>query len=55
MILITKAEAAYLNSKGFKYGSDLHHTYTKHKKYYATEGMELLAMLNKYRKARLVK
>ena len=49
MILITQNEAMYLAKKGCKWQTDLHHTYSGHKKYYMTESPRLMKMLNTYR------
>lgn len=55
LIQITKREKDYLVSKGFQFGHDLHRTYSKHKKYYATEEPKLMKILNNYRKSVIVK
>ena len=56
IILITKQESIELQKLGHKFGSEgtLHHTYTKHKKYYMTETSKALSDLNKIRKSRIV-
>lgn len=48
MVKITKNEVDYLLDKGFTFPNDLHHTYTKHKTYYVTEGKAYNAV-KKYR------
>lgn len=55
MIQITKEEKDYLVSKGFKYGNDIHKTYTHNPHYYASEYRALLNELYKYRRKRIVK
>ena len=56
IILITKQESIELQKLGYRFGSEgtLHHTYTKHKKYYMTETSKALSDLNKIRKSRIV-
>ena len=53
---ITKQESIELQKLGHRFGSEgtLHHTYTKHKKYYMTETSKALSDLNKIRKSRIV-
>ena len=57
IIQISKAESIALQKLGHKFGSEgvLHHTYTKHKKYYMTESRKALADLKKIRTANIVK
>jgi len=54
MIKITKAEAMYLQQKGFKFGSTLHHTVHNHA-YYMSEYYNAMKCLNNYRKSRLIR
>lgn len=51
IIQITKNEAMALASMGFRFGSEgaLHHTYSRHKKYYLTESPKNLNALKKLR------
>lgn len=55
LIRINKEEVNMLLSKGFKFGSDIHKTYTRYPHYYATEGVKVLGALNKYRNSKIVK
>ena len=56
IILISKQESVDLQKLGHKFGSEgtLHHTYSKHKKYYMTETSKALSDLNKIRKSRII-
>lgn len=54
MINITKAEMEYMQTKGCKFGEQLHHSWSRHHKYYLTEAPKLLNTLNNYRRKRLV-
>lgn len=54
MILITKEEAQWLETKGAKYGSDLHRTIGVAKKHYLTEESKWTRMLNNRRKAKIL-
>ena len=49
IIKITKNEAFYLRSKGFKDKSDIHQTYSGHPTYYASEKRSVMKALEKYR------
>ena len=51
MIKINEKERDYLLGKGFKFGDDLHRTFSHHKHYYVTERPKLLNILNSYRKS----
>ena len=53
MLLITRKEKDYLESQGLKWEKDLHKTYSGHAKYYLTESIENLAMLQNYQTALL--
>ena len=53
MIKINKNERDYLMSKGFKFGNDIHRTYTHHKQYFVTEKPKLLNVLENYRKQQI--
>ncbi len=48
IIKITKNEAFYLRSKGFKDKSDIHQTYSGHPTYYASEKRSVMKALKKY-------
>ena len=50
MIKINENERDYLLSKGFKFGDDLHRTFSHHKHYYVTERQKVMSVLNNYRK-----
>lgn len=50
---ITKSEMEHLVSKGFEWGNDIHRTYTKNHKYYATESEKLLAELTAFRNSKI--
>lgn len=43
----------HLVSKGFEWGNDIHRTYTKNHKYYATESEKLLAELTAFRNSKI--
>lgn len=45
-----------LQKLGHKFGSEgtLHHTYTKHRKYYLTESKKAMVDLDRIRKSRIV-
>lgn len=49
IIKITKNEAFYLRSKGFKDKSDIHQTYSGHPTYYASEKRRVMKALKNYR------
>lgn len=49
MIKINKNERDYLVSKGFKFGSAIHRTYSHHPTYYVTENDRVLKILYDYR------
>lgn len=49
IIKITKNEAFYLRSKGFKDKSDIHQTYSGHHTYYASEKRRVMKALKNYR------
>lgn len=63
IIQITKDEAKYLHSLGFRYSNhvnsyeaDLHHTQNKrHRTYYCAEKKDVLKALSTYRKKNVVK
>ncbi len=50
MIQITKAEAMYLQDKGFAFGETLHSTHSRWKHYYLTPTAKAMRVLNNYRK-----
>lgn len=56
IVLITKNECIELQKLGYKFGSEeiLHHTWTKHHKYYLTESKKAMADLDRIRKSRIV-
>lgn len=56
IVRITKQEAVELQKLGYKFGSEgtLHHTYTKHKRYFLTESKRALYDLEKIRKSKVV-
>lgn len=49
IVKITKKEAFYLRSKGFKNKSDIHKTYSGNPTYYASETRDVMRALKKYR------
>lgn len=51
MVKINKAERDFLESKGFKMGEHIHHTYSHNKHYYVTESYKVMNALNKYRQS----
>ncbi len=57
IIQITKSESVELQKLGYSFGNegDLHHTYTRYKKYYFTESRKGMIDLNKIRKSNIVK
>ena len=55
MINISKQEALYLASKGCKWQSDLHKTYSNNPHYFATTDINVMKLLNAYRKNQIVK
>lgn len=58
IVLITKNEAHELEKFGYtfdKFGGMLHHSYSKHPKYYLTEDGRALNDLEKLRKNKIVK
>ena len=56
MIRISNDEMRYLKAKGFNFPEDLHKTYSgnKNNRYYATESIHLLNILNQYRASKIV-
>jgi len=48
MIKITRNQRDYLEKKGCRFPDDLHHTYSKHKTYYATESPKVKSLLKQY-------
>ena len=56
IVLITKQECMELQKLGHKFGSEgaLHHSYTKHHKYYLTESKKAMADLDRIRKSHIV-
>lgn len=61
IIKISKKEAKFLQSLGFKYSNhlspyeaDLHHTFTKHKTYYCAEKKSVIKALNDFRKNKVI-
>lgn len=54
MIQISKNERMYLESKGFRFGSYLFRSHSKHPKYYAVESPKLLRELKKYKDGLLI-
>ena len=57
IVKITKQECIELQKLGHKFGSEgtLHHTWTKHHKYYLTESRKAMADLDKIRKSHIAK
>ena len=57
IVKITKQECIELQKLGYKFGSEgtLHHTWTKHHKYYLTESRKAMADLDKIRKSHIAK
>ncbi|GLB26585.1 hypothetical protein LXJ15735_28260 [Lacrimispora xylanolytica] len=55
IVQITKSESADLQKLGYSFGLDLHHTYSRYKKYYFTESKRGMADLNKIRKNNIIK
>lgn len=51
MVEVSKDEIGYLMEKGCKFGDELHRTYTRHKKYCASETRKVLKLLEEYRSA----
>lgn len=49
IVKITKKEAFYLRSKGFKDKDDIHKTYSGNPTYYASETRDVMKALKKYR------
>ena len=48
LIKISKTQRNYLEANGCSFPEDLHHTYGKHKTYYATESPKVKALLKQY-------
>jgi len=50
-VKITKDEAHYLINNGFRWHSDIMHTWSKRKHYYACEGRKIMMALDNYRQS----
>lgn len=55
IVLITKSEMEYLVSKGYRWQTDIHRTYSRHHKYYATESEKLTKDLLVLRESKIKK
>lgn len=55
MIKISKNQRDYLEQNGCIFGRDLHRTYSKKKKYYATENNRVMTLLEKYKEGTTIK
>lgn len=55
IVLITKSEMEYLVSKGYRWQDDIHRTYSRHHKYYATESEKLTKDLLILRESKIKK
>lgn len=55
MIKISKNQRYYLEANGCIFGRDLHRTYSKNKRYYATENDRVKTLLEKYKEETRVK
>ena len=55
MIKISKNQRVYLEANGCIFGRDLHRTYSKNKRDYATENDRVKTLLEKYKEETRVK
>lgn len=55
IVLITKSEMEYLVSKGYRWKKDIHRTYSRYHKYYATELEKLTEDLRVLRESKIRK
>lgn len=54
MIVISRDERSYLESKGLRMSKDMFKTHSKHPKYYLVEAPKAMRLLDKYRKESVV-
>lgn len=55
MIKITRNQRDYLEQNGCVFGRDLHRTYSKNKRYYATENNRVMTLFEKYKEETTIK